>query len=322
MVLDAASIDRFSHDLAALIAPSARVGVAVSGGPDSMALLLLAAAARPGNVEAATVDHALRPESHNEARLVGGQCDRLSVGHRILTVEWDQKPQTAIQEKARLRRYGLLSDWARERNLDAVATAHHLDDQAETFVMRLNRGAGVRGLAGMRPSGTIPGGRLPLVRPLLGWRRAELEAVCSAAGVDTVADPSNEDDQFERVRVRQALANAAWLDRTGLATSANNLRHAHAALNWAAAREWQYSVFEIDGEILYRVTDAPSEIRRRIVARAVARLATEGRGTDLRGRELEQLLQELGSGGKATIRGVLCTGGSDWRFSAAPPRRR
>jgi tRNA(Ile)-lysidine synthase len=273
-------------------------------------------------VEAATVDHALRSESRDEARLVGALCNRLSVGHRILTVEWRQKPQTGIQEKARLARYSLLSDWARERNLDAVATAHHLDDQAETFVMRLNRGAGVRGLAGMRPSGTIPGGRLPLLRPLLGWRRAELEAVCSVASVDTVADPSNEDDQFERIRVRQALANAEWLDRTGLAVSANNLRQAHGALNWAAAREWKHSVFEVDGEILYRADDAPSEIRRRIVARAVARLATEGRGTELRGRELDQLLQELGRGGKATIRGVLCTGGSDWRFSAAPPRRR
>ncbi len=322
MVPNAAAIDRFSHDLAALVAPSARIGLAVSGGPDSIALLLLAAAARRGKVEAATVDHALRPESLDEARLVGGHCDRLSVGHRILKVEWDQKPQTAIQEKARLARYSLLSAWARERNLDAVATAHHLDDQAETFVMRLNRGAGVRGLAGMRPSGTVPGGRLPLLRPLLGWRRAELEAVCSAAGVDTVADPSNDDDQFERIRVRRALANAAWLDRTGVAASASNLRDAHAALNWAAVREWQYSVFEIEGEILYRATGAPSEIRRRIVARAVARLATEGRGTELRGRELNQLLQELGSGGKATIRGVLCTGGSDWRFSAAPPRRR
>jgi tRNA(Ile)-lysidine synthase len=321
MVPDAASVDRFSSDLDALIAPDARIGVAVSGGPDSMALLLLAAAARPGKVEAATVDHALRPESRDEARLVADLCHRLSVGHRVLAVEWRQKPETGIQEKARLARYALLSDWARERSLDAVATAHHLDDQAETFVMRLNRGSGVRGLAGMRANGTIPGGRLPLLRPLLGWRRAELERVCSDAGVQTAADPSNQDEQFERVRVRQALADADWLDRKGLAASADNLRHAHAALNWASAREWQYSVLEVDGEILYRAGDAPSEIRRRVVARAIARLATEGRNTELRGRELDQLLSELNSGGKATIRGVLCTGGSDWRFSKAPPRR-
>ena len=108
--------------------------------------------------------------------------------------------------------------------------------------------------------------------------------------------------------------------------SANNLRQAHGALNWAAAREWKHSVFEVDGEILYRADDAPSEIRRRIVARAVAQLATEGRGTELRGRELDQLLQELGRGGKATIRGVLCTaaqtGGSRQLRPAAARSRR
>ena len=202
------------------------------------------------------------------------------------------------------------------------ATAHQLDDQVETLVMRLNRGSGVRGLAGMRPSGTVPGSRLPLLRPLLGWRRAELEEICARAGGDPVMDPSNEDDQFERVRVRCGLMESVWLDPAGIAASAANLCRAHSALNWASAREWDHNVFETPEEILYRAPNSPSEIRRRIVARAVAHLATEGRGSELRGRELDRLLDVLAGGGQATLRGVRCSGGVQWRFSRAPARRR
>src|SRR4051812_29251127 len=150
-------VDRFSREVDQLIGPGERIGVAVSGGPDSLALLLLAARARPGLVEAATVDHALRPESAGEAAFVAELCGRLAVPHEILTVEWEEKPETAIQERARIARYRLLGRWAKERGLTALATAHHLDDQAETFLMRLARGAGVKGLAGMRRLVRAPG---------------------------------------------------------------------------------------------------------------------------------------------------------------------
>src|SRR5256885_1496442 len=207
-----AAVDRFGRDLDALIKPRARVGLAVSGGPDSLALLLLAAAARPGLIEAATVDHALRSESRAEAETVARLCERLGVPHAILTLEWEKKPETALQERARTERYRLLGAWAREKGLGALITGHHLDDQTETFLMRLARGAGVKGLAAMRRLVTVPGAQVALVRPLLGWRRAELEQLCADAGVTPVADPSNDDEQFERVRVRHALAEAEWLD--------------------------------------------------------------------------------------------------------------
>src|SRR6478672_12044597 len=100
MVPETALVDRFRTDLEALIAPEARVGVAVSGGPDSMALLLLCAAARPGKIEAATVDHALRPESRGEAEMVSSVCRELQVPHAILTADWDEIPSSAIQERA------------------------------------------------------------------------------------------------------------------------------------------------------------------------------------------------------------------------------
>jgi tRNA(Ile)-lysidine synthase len=314
--------DRFSRDLDALIAPGARIGLAVSGGPDSLALLLLAAAARPGKIEAATVDHALRPGSRDEAEMAADVCARLGVPHAILTAVWEDKPATAIQERAREERYRLLAQWATERKLDAIGTAHHLDDQAETLVMRLARGSGVRGLAGMRRVAIVPGSDVPLLRPLLGWRRSELEQICAAAGLEPSRDPSNEDEQFERIRIRHALAGADWLDPEALACSAANLGEAESALEWATDHEWAIAVTSREAEILYRPADAPTEIQRRLVTRAISGLATEGDGADLRGRELDRLLCVLASGGKSTLRGVLCSGGETWRFVPAPNRTR
>ena len=320
-MIDPALIDRFARDLDALVAPGIPIGIAVSGGPDSLALLLLAAAARPGRIEAATVDHALRPGSRNEAEMVAGLCERLGVPHAILTAQWAAKPETAIQERAREERYRLLSGWAQDRQLGAIATAHHVDDQAETLAMRLVRGAGVRGLAGMRAASTVPGSALPLLRPLLGWRRSELGELCASAGVEPAIDPSNADGQFERVRIRRALAESQWLDPQSLAASAAHLGDAEAALAWAARVEWDRAVADAGPEIVYRRADAPVEIGRRIVSRAVARLASEGDGADLRGRELDRLLGVLGRGEIATVRGVRCAGGAEWRFTKAAPRR-
>jgi len=322
MAPDPPIAERFAEELDALIARGSRVGIAVSGGPDSLALLLLAAAARLGQIEAATVDHRLRHESAEEAEMVASVCRSLGVPHEILSAEWSATPRTAIQERAREERYRLLADWAVQRRLDGVATAHHLDDQAETFLMRLARGAGVRGLAGMRPISRVPGSDIPLIRPLLGWRRSELEQVCSAAGLEPARDPSNGDEQFERIRVRRALRQMDLLEPQSLASSAANLAQAEAALEWATQQEWAHTVTNGGVEIVYRPTDAPSEIRRRIVSRALARLATEGRESQLRGRELDRLLVVLGSSGTATLRGVRCSGGSEWRFVRAPARSR
>lgn len=319
MVPEPALVERFARDLDALISPGARIGIAVSGGPDSLALLLLAAAAR--NVEAATVDHALRLGSRREAEMVGAMCDDLGVPHRILTVEWPRKPETAIQEQARSARYKLLAEWAKGQRLAAIVTAHQLDDQAETLIMRLARGSGVRGLAGMRPFAVVPGSDVPLVRPLLGWRRSELVAICAAAGVEPAADPSNDDEQFERVRVRRSLGESEWLDPQSLASSAAHLGEADAALDWAMRQEWNRSVSNGAAEIVYRSADAPPEIRRRIVTQAVSRLATEGLESPLKGRELDRLLLALGDGRTVTIRGVRCSGGAEWRFVRAAARR-
>jgi tRNA(Ile)-lysidine synthase len=322
MVPEPALVERFRRDLDAVSAADQRVGVAVSGGPDSLALLILAAAARPGAIEAASVDHALRPESRAEAEMVAVLCKHLGVPHTVLTVAWAEKPSTAIQERARDARYALLANWVSERQLDALATAHHADDQAETLVMRLNRGAGVRGLAGMRPSSIVPGSTAPLLRPLLGWHRAELEAICASAGLSPALDPSNYDERYERARIRSALRGAEWLDSQSVARSAAHLAAADEAIEWAARQEWDRAV-TIDGSgIAYALSGAPAEIVRRIVERAVAELAHEGSGEALRGRDLDTVIGALEAGRTATLRGVTCAGGSQWRFSKAPPRNR
>ena len=171
----------------------------MSGGPDSLALLLLAQAAFPDGVEVATVDHGLRPDSAEEAASVGRICAALAIPHAVLTV--DVARTGNLQAAARAARYAALADWRKQRNLHVIATAHHADDQAETLLMRLNRGAGVRGLAGMRAAAPLPGTpEVPLIRPLLGWRRQELVGIVAGSGIAAVNDPSNENLRFERVR--------------------------------------------------------------------------------------------------------------------------
>ncbi len=313
-------VERFRADLDPLVSSGARIGIAVSGGPDSLALLILAAAARGAQIEAATIDHALRPEGRSEAETVADICAERGIAHTILTARWDKTPETAIQERARNQRYRLLGYWAEERGLDAIATAHHADDQAETVLMRLARGSGVRGLAGIRPRSSTPGSHVRLVRPLLSWRRSELEQICMDLGLAPISDPSNHDERYERVRMRNALRDADWLDAAEIARSAANLADADAALEWAASNEWRQGVHEKNDVIFYKPAGAPAEILRRIVGRAVRKLANEGDG-ELRGRELDHLLSTLGQGGEATLRGVRCKGGAEWRFTNAPQRR-
>jgi len=320
MVPDPALVDRFRRDLDALCALGRRIGIAVSGGPDSLALLILAAAARPGLIEAASVDHDLRRDSRSEAEMVEGLCRHLGVPHVILTVHWPERPTSAVQERARAARYALLATWAKDRSLDAVATAHHADDQAETLIMRLNRGSGVRGLAAMRPVATVPGSDIALVRPLLGWTRNELGAICAAASLSPVTDPSNADEHYERVRVRAALADAQWLDRDAVGRSAAHLAAADDAISWAAEGEWARAVTPGEDLIVYTPLGAPAEIVRRIVVRAIAALAHEGNGEQLRARELDTVMAALTTGQQVTLRGVICAGGEEWRFTRASQR--
>jgi len=311
-------LERFRRDLAAAGIAEGPLAIAVSGGGDSLALLLLAAAASPGAVRAATVDHGLRPEAAGEAASVGEVCATIGVPHRILSAEVDRHG-VGLQAAARAARYRALAAWMETEGLALLLTAHHADDQAETLLMRLQRGSGVGGLAGVRALGPLPGseGRLRVARPLLGWRRAELAAVVGTAGLRPVADPSNEDPAFDRVRMRQRLAEAEWLDVPAIARSAAALAEADEALELTASRLFAGRVsetrpFELDPAGL------PAELLRRLVLRCLAAAAPN---VAPRGEQVSDLIATLGRGETATLAGVKCNGGSVWRFEPAPPRR-
>ncbi len=275
-------------------------------------MLLVANAAIPGQIEAATVDHGLRPEATQEAQMAAGLCAELAVPHQTLRVTVSEGN---LQDAARRVRYSALAIWAAERGLAALSTAHHADDQAETLLMRLNRGSGVAGLAGVRERGTMPGSGLALLRPLLGWRRAELAQVVAQAKVTPASDPSNRDVRFDRVKMRQALVTADWIDPLALANSASNLADADAALDWAADNEWQDYV---SGEVprLQYVPHAPRAIRLRVVTRIIAQF-----GGSARGGGVARLVDLLEAGKPGSLGGLAAkaTNGK-WIFEPEPLR--
>lgn len=223
------TLDEFRARLEAVGAPR-RYVVAVSGGPDSMALARLAAEdARAGaEVLALTVDHGLREGSRAEAEAAGAWCRAAGLLWRRL--DWlGDKPQTGRQEAARRARYRLLAAAAESEGYGAILTAHSADDQAETLFMRLARGSGPQGLGGMAPSVRIAAGAgapVSLLRPFLDVSRARLRAAVAAFGQPFVDDPSNDDPAYERVRTR-ALLGA--LEEQGLLTAEALIRTAARA---------------------------------------------------------------------------------------------
>jgi len=290
------------------------LGLAVSGGPDSLALLLLAHAAMPERIAAATVDHGLRVEAADEAAMVARLCGELGVPHATLRVTVDEGN---VQSNARTARYAALADWMERDGLGALATAHHADDQAETLLMRLNRGSGVAGLAGVRARGSVPGTRLALLRPLLGWRREDLARIVGDAGIAAAQDPSNSDDRFDRARLRKELASANWLDGAAIAQSAANLADADAALEWAAAREWAERVEKAPMGLTYR-PQAPRAVALRVVARIVRELD----GAEPRGSAAARVFDALVARQPASIGSLVARAMPEgWCFTRAPVRR-
>jgi tRNA(Ile)-lysidine synthase len=215
--------------------PRPHLAVAVSGGADSLALAFLAdawARSRGGTVTALTVDHRLRPESTAEARQVGRWLGARGIAHRVLT--WDgggPAPRRALQARARAARYRLLEAWCARHGVLHLLTAHHRDDQAETFLLRLGQGSGLMGLAAMAPARELDAARL--LRPLLGFSRAGLEAILVAERQDWVRDPSNLDTAYARVRLRALVPELAaeGLDAMRMAGLAARFARMRAALD-------------------------------------------------------------------------------------------
>ncbi|MES2986506.1 MAG: tRNA lysidine(34) synthetase TilS [Pseudomonadota bacterium] len=331
MTLAPETVERFRRDLEALTGtpPSVerKLALAVSGGPDSMAMLALAHAAFPGNVIAATVDHRLRAEAADEAAMVGAHCSVLGVPHETLVIEISLQG-ASIQAQAREVRYALLRDWIGRANALALATAHHADDQAETFLMRAVRGSGVGGLAGIRARRELRVGmddRIPLIRPLLGWRRTDLRIVVERAAMPFAEDASNHDRAYDRVRFRQLLAQSPELDAVGIAASAAYAAEAEqtladlAAMEWIKRRNWDSPL------VAFHAADLPRGLSRRLVRTAIAEVRAQSDITApdwSDGANVEALLDALEGGRGATQAGVMATAKGDlWVFRPAPPRR-
>ncbi|NND50582.1 MAG: tRNA lysidine(34) synthetase TilS [Rhizobiales bacterium] len=260
--------------------------LAVSGGSDSVALMVLAAdwikacakAPKIPKISVLTVDHGLRADAAGEAAQVGGWARALGFEHETLT--WHgAKPASGVQAAAREARYALMSDWCLANRAAAIVTAHTADDQAETVLMRLARGSGVDGLAGMLSETGSP---WPVLRPLLGVTRAQLRSVLMACGQDWIDDPSNDDEGFERIRVRKALAELAplGLNAQSIALSARRLARARHALELGAAallREVFVGHEAGFGEVdLHRFQAAPEELQLRVLQRLVWQFGDHG----------------------------------------------
>jgi tRNA(Ile)-lysidine synthase len=184
-----------------------------------------------------TVDHGLRAESENETAKVAAWARKQGLAAHVL--RWrGAKPQTGIEEKARKARYRLLGEWCAANGVNHLFVAHTLEDQAETFLLRLGRGSGVDGLSGMKPRAAFPIRGFPaleLLRPLLDFRRAELRAYLAARSAGWLDDPMNVEERFFRARLRKLLPvlDAAGLPTARIAEAAKHLARAREALDLA-----------------------------------------------------------------------------------------
>lgn len=299
--------------------------VAVSGGADSLALLLLMHAELGENCHAATVDHGIRQDSAADADFVAAVCCERGIPHATLRGPLPPRVGRSgnLSQRARALRYGLLEQYRESIGAGCITTAHHADDQVETVIMRLNRGAGLAGLAGVRAHQ----GRI--MRPLLTWKHEELADIVRRHGLTPIDDPSNRDDRFDRARLRKVLAGADWIDAVQVARSANHLAEAEEGLEWLMEKMGE-RLCSFDGhEASHASETLPPAILRRVVKRCILHIDPNA---DCNGPAIARVIAALrGDKGMTTIGEVLCrnefvprlgvTQMPMWSYRRAPPRR-
>ncbi|MGJ8624581.1 MAG: tRNA lysidine(34) synthetase TilS [Yoonia sp.] len=289
------------------------IGIAVSGGGDSMGLLHIMhtwAVQNDRSLLVATVDHGLRDGSRAEAEFVAQTCADFGVPHTILT--WDRPPSGNLQSAARTARYDLLSDWAKANELSCVLLGHTSDDSAETFLMRLARGSGVDGLAKMQDHRWSNG--VLWIRPLLDTSRAAIRAYLKERECTWVEDPSNDDDRFDRVKARAALAALAPLGLTSerLNDTGFLMSIARDALEATAADVAKDAVAEVGGDIvidLKKMTKVPFETQLRIMTAGVCCVSSNRYRPRL--RAMTTLYNHHHTEKPRTVHGTLVTGDRD-----------
>lgn len=283
-----------------------RIGVAVSGGGDSLALLHLLHLVAPDagyDLHAVTVDHGLRPEAAAEAAQVADFCAGLGLPHD--TLRWSgPQPTGNLMDQARRARLDLIAGWARARGIGHVALGHTADDRAESFLMNLARASGLDGLSGMRAVWAEAG--VIWHRPLLGQTRAALRDYLRGQGIGWIDDPSNDNDRFTRVKARRALSALAPLGITveRLSGTIDNLAIVRATLTDVTAQFARGIREESGALVLPRDLWAgwPEEIRRRLLICAIRWM--NGASYPPRAAQIAALAAALDLGRDATLAGV------------------
>jgi tRNA(Ile)-lysidine synthase len=312
---------------------AATLVLAVSGGPDSVALMWLAARWRKGFAKgprliAVTIDHGLRKEAAHEAREVKRLARQLDIEHRTLRWTGD-KPRQGVPAAARDARYRLLAQAARAARAMHVLTAHTRDDQAETLLMRLLRGSGIAGLSAMARESERDG--ILLVRPFLDVPKSRLIATLNKAKVGFADDPTNRDIAFTRPRLRALLPllAAEGGDARGLARLASRLARANEAVEVLADGAERYLVLANDpsrpGFDARAFARLPDEIRLRLLRRNLDRVGHEGPAELGKVEALLATLDRAIVGGrslKTTLAGAVVSLARDRiRITPAPKRR-
>lgn len=285
--------------------PAGKIAVAVSGGADSMALVH--ALARTGKkILALTVDHGLRPESAAEGRQVARWLGKFrNVTHAVIKLDVP-KPESGLMEWARDARYKAMAEACRKARIKYLAVAHHADDQAETFFMRLSHGSGLDGLSGMKTFQPY-NEKLLIYRPFLACTHADLVNFCKKNKIRWIEDPSNKNDSFTRPRLRKALA-LEGLDARRLAVTQARLARASDALRSIAAMADDTARLN-ESPLLCsydfkKLTSWPDEIFLRVLRGAVEKLGKGGYGPRL--DRLEEMATSLKS---ATAKTRMTLGG-------------
>lgn len=289
-----------------LIVDGPRIGVAVSGGSDSVALLYLVCTWAKNNnktVVAVTVDHNLRKEVKSEIKFISRICSDLSISHDVLSWKnWGGNGN--LQAKARQARYKLINEWASKNNIDLVVLGHTKNDVVENFIIRMSRDSGVDGLSQILPF--FSSENVNYGRPLIDIERDDLRRYLNFKKVEWIEDPSNENSKFQRVRVRKKLVHLKkmGMDLENIATVSKNLRVSRDALEFYTDRLAKTCTIFKEGDIIFKLDlffQEPLDIQRRLLIKAIKFLGEYEFGP--RRSEINNLLCSFQKRESHTLRG-------------------
>lgn len=287
------------------------IAMALSGGGDSMALAHMMcqwAADNDAHVHLLNVNHNLREEAIDECKNIANWVSIFpNATHHILTWEHDEKPETAVMEKARTARYSLMRDYCVEHNIQTLCVGHHGDDQMETFFFRLAKGSGLSGLTGMKEWSAFED--IQIYRPLLKHSHADLIQYCKNNNLQWIEDPSNENDDYARSRLRKALANEGF-ETARFVKTLNRLSRAQDAIDWLVAEAITKCVK--DNKIAFNVLKAyPLDIQVRVLQNTIQNVGNTTHNYPPKLERVEEIIATILSSQSATLHGCLITCSKD-----------